>query len=330
MSKQEQIINILKINPFISQKELAQLVGLSRPAVANYIAKLTKEGIIKGRAYILQEDTILCLGAANIDQEARTLEEIQYKISNPVEITESLGGVARNFASSLHRLGMKTSLLTAIGNDSSGEQLLKQTIAEGIEMNHVWTFPNERTGTFTMITNEKGENVLAIADMSIYEKITPEMIDDKWPYIQSAKAVFLDTNFTKEVLHHLLNRLKEQNIPIYIDAVSPIKMKKLPKDLTNVQLLTLSPKDVEEGQSPINKTKQIMESGAKNILILGRNQVTFKEGKKIETIDYQKNFKINTDKQRNEIAALIMYYLLKNKPLKRAIEKALASYNKKN
>src|SRR5699024_11138687 len=185
MSKEEQIIDILSLNPFISQKELAQQVGLSRPAVANYIARLTKQGIIKGRAYILQRDFVLCVGAANIDQEARTLESLQYHTSNPVEIAESYGGVARNFASSLKEMGMDTSLLTAIGDDASGERLLQHSKGEGIDINHVWTFPSARTGTYTAVVDKNGENVLSIADMNLYEAITKDMINEQWPHIQS-------------------------------------------------------------------------------------------------------------------------------------------------
>lgn len=52
MNKEHQILNHIRINPFISQQELSTKVGLSRSAVANYIATLTRRGEIEGRAYI--------------------------------------------------------------------------------------------------------------------------------------------------------------------------------------------------------------------------------------------------------------------------------------
>ena len=42
MNKEHQILHHIKINPFISQQELSNKVGLSRSAVANYIATLDK------------------------------------------------------------------------------------------------------------------------------------------------------------------------------------------------------------------------------------------------------------------------------------------------
>ena len=76
MNKEKQILHHIKINPFISQQELSAKVGLSRSAVANYIANLTKRGEIKGRAYILQEESsIVCIGGANTGRKARTKQE---------------------------------------------------------------------------------------------------------------------------------------------------------------------------------------------------------------------------------------------------------------
>ena len=326
MSKEEQIIDILSLNPFISQKELAQQVGLSRPAVANYIARLTKQGIIKGRAYILQRDFVLCVGAANIDQEARTLESLQYHTSNPVEIAESYGGVARNFASSLKEMGMDTSLLTAIGDDASGERLLQHSKGEGIDINHVWTFPSARTGTYTAVVDKNGENVLSIADMNLYEAITKDMINEQWPHIQSAKAVFLDLNFQEKVIQYLLQRLKANEIPVYIDGVSSIKVKKLPKSLNNVHLLTLSKKELQaltKTEDLVEGAKSLIDRGLENLVIIGRKELTYAREKEIKSIVYQEDFTIDTDKKRNEISAKMMYGLLNKEVLEEAIRNSL-------
>src|SRR6185437_671054 len=100
MDKEKQILHHLRMNPFISQQELSSKVGLSRPAVANYIANVTRRGEIKGRAYILREESssIVCIGGANIDRKARTNPKVRLYPSHPVKITDPCGGIARNFA----------------------------------------------------------------------------------------------------------------------------------------------------------------------------------------------------------------------------------------
>ncbi|MEM5594647.1 winged helix-turn-helix transcriptional regulator [Niallia circulans] len=47
------ILQLIKENPFVTQNEIAEKMGLSRSAVAGYISSLTKEGKLLGRAYVL-------------------------------------------------------------------------------------------------------------------------------------------------------------------------------------------------------------------------------------------------------------------------------------
>ncbi len=76
MDKEQQILQHIRLNPFITQQELAGKIGISRSAVAGYIAALTKRGEIKGRAYILREDALVtCIGGANLDRKAHRQAE---------------------------------------------------------------------------------------------------------------------------------------------------------------------------------------------------------------------------------------------------------------
>ena len=57
-------------NPYITQLELAERIGLSRPAVANIISGLMRQRYILGKAYVINEESpIVCIGAANVDRK---------------------------------------------------------------------------------------------------------------------------------------------------------------------------------------------------------------------------------------------------------------------
>ena len=51
----------LKENPYITQLELAERIGLSRPAVANIISGLMRQRYILGKAYVINERKPDCL-----------------------------------------------------------------------------------------------------------------------------------------------------------------------------------------------------------------------------------------------------------------------------
>lgn len=246
MSKEKEILQLIKLNPFITQQELSQQVGLSRPAVANYIASLTRQGEIKGRAYVLREESsITCIGGANVDRKAQSTHKVRLYSSNPVSFTESCGGVARNIAENIRRLGLHCVLLTAVGEDKEGDWLLQDARSKNIDVSQVWRLAAERTGTYTALIDVSGEMIVSMADMDIYDKITPALIEERWSYIASSQAVFLDTNLPQESIKYILQRCGEQGIPVYIDPVSSTKAEKLPANLESVELILPNQEEAE-------------------------------------------------------------------------------------
>lgn len=71
------------------------------------------------------------IGGANIDHKSQTLGRPVPGTSNPGRSRTSLGGVGRNVAENLARLGVGTALITAIGEDADGHHLLSETESAG-------------------------------------------------------------------------------------------------------------------------------------------------------------------------------------------------------
>lgn len=246
MDKEKQILHHIRHNPFISQQELADLIGISRSAVAGYIAQLTRKGEIKGRAYVLRDEGLItCIGGANLDRKARGKQQIRLHSSNPVTITESCGGVARNIAENLGRLGCHTSLVTCIGEDKEGEWIVQETKKHGVDVSPIWRLPTQRTGTYTALLDIDGEMVVSLANMDIYDALTPEMFAERWPHIAAAHAVFLDTNVPADCLAYIIERCQQEQISLFIDPVSSAKAQKLPVRLDGVEAILPNREEAE-------------------------------------------------------------------------------------
>jgi pseudouridine kinase len=78
----------------------------------------------------LPDAPVLVIGAASIDFVGRLKTDLRTGTSNPAQILGSYGGVARNIAENLARLGQPATLLAAVGEDQIGDQLLKVTNQE--------------------------------------------------------------------------------------------------------------------------------------------------------------------------------------------------------
>ncbi|MBP3038521.1 winged helix-turn-helix transcriptional regulator [Bacillaceae bacterium Marseille-Q3522] len=243
--KERLILQFITDNPFITQNELAVKTNLSRSAVAGYISSLTKQGKLLGRAYVLPDrKDIICIGAANIDRKIQVEEQIECGTSNPAKTSQSCGGVARNIAENLGKLGCDTALLTVLGNDQEGKWICKHT-KENVDMRPSSTCENIKTGTYTAILQPGGEMSVAFADMAIYDEVTVDIIEKRWGHISSANIVVLDTNFPKKVISAIIERCRSENIPICITTVSAPKIKKLPQDLSGVKWLVANQSEAE-------------------------------------------------------------------------------------
>jgi len=246
MGKESLILQYIRINPFISQQELAEKVGISRSAVAGYIANLTKRGVIKGRAYIMSdESSIVCIGGANLDRKALSKQKVRLHSSNPVTVMESCGGVARNVAENLGRLGWHTALISCVGDDHEGKWLLQETKLLGVDVSGTWTVPGERTGTYTALLDTDGEMIISMANMDIYDRFTPDMLAERWSHLAAATAVFVDTNLPAESLQYLIERCHAEGISLYVDPVSSAKAAKLPERLDGVQTIMPNREEAE-------------------------------------------------------------------------------------
>ncbi|MDT8999946.1 carbohydrate kinase [Paucibacter sp. APW11] len=243
----QKLLALLRANPFLSQQELAAQLGLSRSAVAGHLAALTRERRILGRAYVLPgEQAIVCIGGINIDRKLRTLEPLQLGTSNPASLSETPGGVARNVAENLARLGQPVQLLSAVGDDAAGRNLLAQAEACGIRTEGCLRVAGAHTGSYTAVLDAQGELALALAHMDLCERLDPAFLRQCAPQRAQARLTLIDLNLPAASVAQLLQDAQAPGAaPLVAVAVSQPKMDRLPQALTGLDLLILNRAELE-------------------------------------------------------------------------------------
>lgn len=241
LSKKEQLYALIRANPFIAQQELAAELNLSRSAVAGYIASLVRERRLLGRAYVLPDDRpILCIGAANLDRKLRATSTLAMGTSNPASAVESFGGVARNIAENLARMGATVALITAVGSDSSGRALLAHAESIGIDTRGALTLDDIGSGTYTAVLDADGQMAVALADMALYDRITPAFLALRQQQRATSSLIVADLNLTHDAMQTLQIDAAREGVDLVIVAVSEPKMNRLPASLIGVRLLILN------------------------------------------------------------------------------------------
>lgn len=278
--KDSEILDLIRQNPYLSQQEMAQALGMSRPTLANLISNLIKQGKIRGRAYVLpEEETIICIGGANVDRKMKLQQEMELGTSNPVSVVRSVGGVARNIAENLGRLGRNVKLMSIAGEDPEWA-FIKERSASFMNTDLTKTDSFVSTGSYTAVLNLHGEMVMAMADMDIYESLTPELIARHQNALLSASMLIMDLNCPKETVEYIRHFSQTHSIPLAIIPVSVPKMNRLGNDLAGVTWLILNKAEAETLVASEISTMSDWKQAAADLLKRGAEHVAITDGKR--------------------------------------------------
>lgn len=148
---------------------------------------------------------ILCIGSVLWDIIGRCPQPMPAGADRPGRIARLPGGVAMNIATVLARHGLRPALLTAIGRDPDGEDLLAACAALGLDVAHVHR-PDDLPTDRYMAVEAAGVLIAAIADARSLEAagaaILAPLADGRLGSAASpwAGPVALDGNLTASLL----------------------------------------------------------------------------------------------------------------------------------
>jgi pseudouridine kinase len=171
-----------------------------------------------------------------MDRTLRLLQPGVAGTSNPVASRPTRGGVARNVAENLARLSVPCTLISAVGDDDAGRQILQDTASQGVDTSLVQKSLSEPTGSCTRAIQPDGGLFVSFADMDICKLMDRAFIENRWLQIANATLVFADTNLPAESLSYLITGCREHELTLVVDAVSTSKAKSLPLSLHGVDM----------------------------------------------------------------------------------------------
>jgi sugar/nucleoside kinase (ribokinase family) len=153
---------------------------------------------------IAQHD-ILCIGSVLWDIIGRAPASMRLGSDVPGRITRLPGGVAMNIAMSLRRFGLHPALLTAVGRDAEGDELVAACTRLGLITDHIYRSDDLPTDIYMAIEGANGL-IAAVADAHSLEaandKILRSLSDGRLGSIAVPYPglIALDGNLTEQLL----------------------------------------------------------------------------------------------------------------------------------
>ena len=140
-------------------------------------------------------------------------------------MSQQIGGVGYNLAVAAARSAayrpVSATFITAVGDDGHASRIVNSVgdcmTVESVEL------AGCRTGQYTCIVRPDGEIDLAIQDMKIAQKFTPELVEPKLSK-SNPEAVLVDFNLSELSLEFITSKMNKSKSDIFIEPTSLFKI----------------------------------------------------------------------------------------------------------
>lgn len=228
-----------------------------------------------------KQPDILCIGSVLWDIIGRAPVHMRAGADVPGRITRLPGGVAMNIAMTLTRFGLRPAILTAIGRDSQGLDLIAAAEVLGIDCSFVYRSDDLPTDRYMAIEGANGL-IAAVADAhsleAAGEKILRALADGR---LGSATApwagpVALDGNLTQALLAEIARSSLFAAADLRVAPASPGKAERLAPLLAHPRATLYV--NLEEAGVLCQRDFTSAEEAAAGLLARGASRVLVTDG----------------------------------------------------
>ncbi len=230
-TREKEILELLKKDPMVSQDDLAEKLGISRSATAVHISNLMRKGCIAGRGYVFDERSgVLVVGKTWLEVCVKA-DSGGTNAEKPGTIELAGAGNGYLIALELARRHLDPTLITFLGRDEIGEQIVNQLLNKGINIQNIIRSHDIPTGkrlifsspddAAFMVKDDEGELALGLDAVSSKEELIKNtkmlLIDGELPLktVAYLASIAINNNIMVSVLGWPLNLLRAQGLLAY-------------------------------------------------------------------------------------------------------------------
>ncbi|XP_039217902.1 pseudouridine-metabolizing bifunctional protein C1861.05-like isoform X2 [Crotalus tigris] len=166
------------------------------------------------------------IGGINIDiivkAKAATIKDGGQ--TNPATVRQSFGGVGKNLADCLSRLGKMPVFISVMGKDEHSESVLRH--CRHMDMRGVLQLKGCNTATYCAVITGTGELTFGLGDMEIHQQITEQYVSQFKENLCLAPIICIDGNVPVSTLEYICQIAREQHLTVYYEPTDVNKASK--------------------------------------------------------------------------------------------------------
>lgn len=222
------------------------------------------------------------IGGANMDIHGKGDQSLVMRDSNPGTLHTSLGGVCRNICENLARLGSKVKLITVLGDDDNGRNILRGCEGVGIDMSSARVIPGERSSSYVSLLDDSGDMLLAMSDMHIIKRMDERFVEENEQVLSCADLVVCDGNLSVATVERLTEVCLS---PLYLDPVSTAWAKQMAPFIgcfdtvkpNRMELAALTGMPVESVGQVVAACDALLKKGVRRVFVsLGQDGMLYR------------------------------------------------------
>lgn len=170
-----------------------------------------------------EQPKILVIGSSTVDLVLNTdhiPQPNETLIANKVE--NFFGGKGANQAVGTSRLGASVHLISCVGMDPHGQQVLRNLVDEGVNVGFVAETETADTGT-AYVTTSQGRNTIVVVPAANYD-LRPAHINEAERIFSTNDLVLLQLEIPLETAEHAAKLAKKYNVKLGIYAAPANKL----------------------------------------------------------------------------------------------------------
>ena len=271
---------------------------------------------------------VVVIGAAGIDSKGRSDVPLTIGTSTPGLVRVSVGGTARNVADNLSRLGVDTILLSAVGDDESGKQVVDSAAEVGIDTDYIIVSNQHHTSAYIALLDEHGNLVMSVDDMKILEAITPQVIENERELLEEASLIVIDSNLTEETIEAIFKLAHRYNVRVCADPASAGLARKLIPYLSQIYMVTpnlaearvLADCPISDEQEAIAAARRLVNAGTDiAVITLAEEGVVYATADASGHIPAMGTHVIDSTGASDALTATVVFGLLNDVPIDEAV-----------
>lgn len=196
------------------------------------------------------------------------------------DFSTSFGGKGANQAVACAKLGTKTSMIGAVGDDTFGEALIDNLTEYSINTDAVKTADTTPSGSAIITLYNRDNSIIYVAGAN--DKVKPDDITNQKELIQSADIVIVQNETPLETVEALIDQCAQHSVPLILNP-APARMLDQ-KWIDKINYLTPNETEFAEMFPGESMEEVLVRYPHKLIITLGEQGAMYHDGEKVITV----------------------------------------------